>query len=68
MRLRITQARPVSLNDVTRDAVEFEAFNRAGRAKSDGNVSAVATDGSKPTKSMSFKRWLICSKDGLGSA
>ncbi|KAH3740945.1 hypothetical protein DPMN_047662 [Dreissena polymorpha] len=50
MRLRIKQARPVSLNDAIRYAVEIEAFNRAERAKSDGHVSAVATDGDKPTK------------------
>ncbi|KAH3797029.1 hypothetical protein DPMN_150605 [Dreissena polymorpha] len=52
MRLRIIQARPVSLNDTIRHAVELEAFYRAERAKSDGHVSAVATDGNKPIKHM----------------
>ncbi|KAH3789877.1 hypothetical protein DPMN_169289 [Dreissena polymorpha] len=61
MRLRIKQARPVSLND----AVELEAFNRAERAKSDGHVSAVATDGdNQRRKLMISKRWLTCSING----
>ncbi|KAH3893456.1 hypothetical protein DPMN_017603 [Dreissena polymorpha] len=50
MKLRIKQARPVCLNDAIRHAVKLEAFNRPERSKSDGHVSAVATDGSKPTK------------------
>ncbi|KAH3722404.1 hypothetical protein DPMN_065362 [Dreissena polymorpha] len=66
MRLRIQQARPVSLNDAIRHAVELEAFNRAERAKSSGHVSAVAPDGRKPTKQIDelqkmvdmLERWL----------
>ena len=44
MRLRIKQARPVSLNDAIRHAVELEAFYRAERTKPDRHVSAVGTD------------------------
>ena len=36
MRLRIKQARPVSLNDAIRHAVELEAFNRAERKHLEG--------------------------------
>ncbi|KAH3827338.1 hypothetical protein DPMN_129270 [Dreissena polymorpha] len=50
MTLRNKQARPVRLDDAIRHAVELEAFNRAERAESDGQVSAVATDGKKPMK------------------
>ena len=36
MRLRVKQARPVSLNDAVRHAVELEAFNRAERKQLEG--------------------------------
>ena len=36
MRLRVKQARPVSLNDAVRHAVELEAFNRAERKHIEG--------------------------------
>ncbi|KAH3819165.1 hypothetical protein DPMN_120898 [Dreissena polymorpha] len=52
MRLRIKQARPLSLYNAIRHAVELEAFYRAERAKSDGHVSAVATDRNKSMKQM----------------
>ncbi|KAH3769556.1 hypothetical protein DPMN_170829 [Dreissena polymorpha] len=52
MRLRIKQARPVSLNDAIRHAVELEAFYRAERTKPDRHVSAVGTDDNKPMKQM----------------
>ncbi|KAH3888491.1 hypothetical protein DPMN_012527 [Dreissena polymorpha] len=59
MRLRIKQARPVSLNDAIRYAVELEAFYRAERTKSDGHVSAVATEGNKPMKRMNELQKMI---------
>ncbi|KAH3788470.1 hypothetical protein DPMN_166614 [Dreissena polymorpha] len=52
MRLRIKQARPVSLNDAIRHAVELEAFYRAERTKPDRHVSAVGTDDNEPMKQM----------------
>ncbi|KAH3692483.1 hypothetical protein DPMN_194324 [Dreissena polymorpha] len=50
MRLPIKLARPLSLNDSTRHAVELEALNRAERAKSDGYVATVSTDDDTSTK------------------
>lgn len=38
MRLRIKQARPTSLNDAVRHAVELEAFNKAERKTLDGQT------------------------------
>ena len=50
MRLRIKQARPTSLNEAVRHAVELEAFNRAEKSKleSQGILNAATT--SSPTQ------------------
>ena len=56
MRLRIKQARPTSLNDAVRHAVELEAFNRAEKSKleSQGILNAATT--SSPTQEQKAKQ------------
>ena len=56
MRLRIIQARPTSLNDAVRHAVELEAFNRAEKSKLESQSILNAATTSSPTQEQKAKQ------------
>ena len=56
MRLRIQQARPTSLNDAVRHAVELEAFNRAEKSKLESQSILDAATTSSPNQELKAKQ------------